>query len=637
MEDHGVRKVPPDRPSDELVCIQDRKKTKLSQPGPPSPDFVMEETPPEAESKEKDTPMEHEDGLPSPTGTSRGKPASYKESLLGFNGVDNAGGYPEDDELLSDVFTKEWDLPEITDEVRELMKEYPVIPIEPEEYSEWCRPWNTTLIITVLGRKYNVYTLKYHLGRIWGFTDFDLIDLPNNYFIVRFAEKDGWIDMYKKVLYGGPWVVQHQCIVVQQWSATFDPYFNQPRKVISWVRIPNIPPQCYNKSFITRLGNRIGRTLRVDMNTLSDSHMEGPRVERGKYARICVELDLQKKLISRVIAANSVYNVVYEGLNVICFSCGRYGHRREYCPYSCAGNTQEKPSEGQGMPSPHVHTPAASPIRPTNTPTRPVPQPEEIFGAWMLVGNNQKARFPKKPFVKSKPEVQGKRGKDVRKEKEGGSRTRFDVLGDMEEESEETMMPACSDVSGDVSMQTRNPGTELVIYQDKRKGRVSENRETNAGKWKGRLVDSRDQGNNRLGKENISQNGLGKLGKAHFSGGPSKQKEAARNTGPVLNKEKKTNQRTHVVIARNVTEGPAQMMYVPKRTPTSTPPNHQDGEGTMKQGDHRESEANNWRYNNLNEQMEDSHPCIVQISDETQLVETSLAAMAGIEEDAPVE
>ena len=63
-----------------------------------------------------------------------------------------------------------------------------------------------------------------------------------------------------------------------------------------------------------RLGNRIGKTIKVDLLTPSELQTDIRRIERGWYARICVELDLQKKLVSIIIAANVVYHVENQGL-----------------------------------------------------------------------------------------------------------------------------------------------------------------------------------------------------------------------------------------------------------------------------------------------------------------------------------
>lgn len=69
------------------------------------------------------------------------------------------------------------------------MQVYLVVPITLEEFNEDCKPWNTSLIVTVLGIRINLFKLKERLGRLWGFHDFDFIDLPNNYHLVRFHRK----------------------------------------------------------------------------------------------------------------------------------------------------------------------------------------------------------------------------------------------------------------------------------------------------------------------------------------------------------------------------------------------------------------------------------------------------------------
>ncbi|KAF9665089.1 hypothetical protein SADUNF_Sadunf16G0085800 [Salix dunnii] len=53
---------------------------------------------------------------------------------------------------------------------------------------------------------------------------------------------------------------------------------------------------------------------------------------RGKFARICVELDISKPLTLFIVVEGRTYGVVYEGFQVICFECGYYGHGRDNCP-----------------------------------------------------------------------------------------------------------------------------------------------------------------------------------------------------------------------------------------------------------------------------------------------------------------
>lgn len=54
-------------------------------------------------------------------------------------------------------------------------------------------------------------------------------------------------------------------------------------------------------------------------------------MQRGKYARICVEVDLDKPLLPMFEIKNHIYKVEYEGLHLLCLACGKYGHYREHC------------------------------------------------------------------------------------------------------------------------------------------------------------------------------------------------------------------------------------------------------------------------------------------------------------------
>jgi hypothetical protein len=68
----------------------------------------------------------------------------------------------------------------------------------------------------------------------------------------------------------------------------------------------------------------MGSTVKVDKNTLMQ--------ERGKYARICVEVDLTKSLLAMFMIKGRKYNVEYEGLHLLCKTCGKFGHYSEGCP-----------------------------------------------------------------------------------------------------------------------------------------------------------------------------------------------------------------------------------------------------------------------------------------------------------------
>jgi predicted metal-binding protein len=55
-----------------------------------------------------------------------------------------------------------------------------------------------------------------------------------------------------------------------------------------------------------------------------------------------MEVDLTKPLLAKFQLRRRVRKIVYEGLHLICFHCGQYGHRKEACPHiQHAANPEE--------------------------------------------------------------------------------------------------------------------------------------------------------------------------------------------------------------------------------------------------------------------------------------------------------
>lgn len=81
---------------------------------------------------------------------------------------------------------------------------------------------------------------------------------------------------------------------------------------------------------------------------------------RGKYAGVCVEIDLDLLVVSSVLVGGSWQKVAYEGLHLLCTSCHRYGHSSSSCP-----SPQDKPANStyEDTPSSAV-TPACEPSPP---------------------------------------------------------------------------------------------------------------------------------------------------------------------------------------------------------------------------------------------------------------------------------
>ncbi|KAH9673090.1 reverse transcriptase domain-containing protein [Citrus sinensis] len=84
-----------------------------------------------------------------------------------------------------------------------------------------------------------------------------------------------------------------------------------------------MPLHYYHKRVLRILGEVVGRVIRIDYNTEA--------AKRGKFARVAVEICLNKPLVSQFQLNGKIQRIEYEGLPTICFECGKYGHTTDTC------------------------------------------------------------------------------------------------------------------------------------------------------------------------------------------------------------------------------------------------------------------------------------------------------------------
>lgn len=84
------------------------------------------------------------------------------------------------------------------------------------------------------------------------------------------------------------------------------------------VRLPTLPIEYYTIRWLERASIKIGRTMKVDRTMLIASY--------GRFARVCVGIDLTKLLRVGYRLNHEMHELQYEGLHELCFNCGRHGH-----------------------------------------------------------------------------------------------------------------------------------------------------------------------------------------------------------------------------------------------------------------------------------------------------------------------
>ncbi|CAN1787163.1 hypothetical protein LINPERHAP1_LOCUS17527 [Linum perenne] len=242
-----------------------------------------------------------------------------------------------------------------------------------------CKPWSRSVVIRLLSKSFGYSFLCQRLHAIWKpMGHLHIVDLDRTCFLVKFGNDQD----YFKALTGGPWIIFDRYLIVHQWDESFRVSNELPHKLVAWVRFPHLPIQFYHAKILAYMGNLIGKTIKIDFTT--------QRVDRWKFARIAVEIDLNLPLPPVIELDGCLQLVEYENIPTLCLGCGRGGHAKEECPLStgCKSIVVKEPLNATGKDLP------------------PAAMTSETFGPWMIA-----TRRRRKPLLESNSKME--RAKDA--------------------------------------------------------------------------------------------------------------------------------------------------------------------------------------------------------------------------------
>ena len=196
-----------------------------------------------------------------------------------------------------------------------------VISLSKEEKVRIREPWGNAIIVKTLGWKVGFLFLSTKLRTMWMPSGrMDIIDLGNDFFLIKFELQTD----LEVVLKGGLWFVGQQFLAIRKWEPEFKAEEASLSSVAVWIRLLGLPIEFYEPTILKKIGRAIGPVLRIDSYTANGV--------RGRFARLCVQVNIEQPLINTVKIGKMVQLVQYEGINMLCFACGRLGHRKENCP-----------------------------------------------------------------------------------------------------------------------------------------------------------------------------------------------------------------------------------------------------------------------------------------------------------------
>ncbi|GKV12610.1 hypothetical protein SLEP1_g23732 [Rubroshorea leprosula] len=207
----------------------------------------------------------------------------------------------------------------------------------------------------------------------------DFIDLGLDFFLVPFHDNED----LSKVIQGSPWFIGPYFVTMRRWEPNFDPEeaLHTTTTTSVWAQLPNLSTDHYDPVTLRKIGNKVDPLLRVDAHTAHHT--------RGRYVRICVQIDLAQPVIKHVRIGKKKQRVIYEGVSALCFHCGRIGHRNNQCPNikQVSAQTMEVPITQQEVVMEKLDTVGTTSKETNNSnPTRSINlQKKDEYAPWLLV------------------------------------------------------------------------------------------------------------------------------------------------------------------------------------------------------------------------------------------------------------
>jgi len=157
----------------------------------------------------------------------------------------------------------------------------------------------------------------------------------------HWLHRSGWI-VFKflseedrlEVLNGGPYFAYGRNLMLKILPRCFTFGDEEVATIPLWIQLPDLPLDCWNVRALSKIASRVGNPITTDKLTRTK--------ERLSFARVMVEVDVSKELVSSVemrLPTGVVYHqaVVFEFRPKYCKKCKVFGHMEGDCNKVSAG------------------------------------------------------------------------------------------------------------------------------------------------------------------------------------------------------------------------------------------------------------------------------------------------------------
>lgn len=183
----------------------------------------------------------------------------------------------------------------------EMESNIPSISIDANLKQKLYARWKNCLIGKVVGKTVGFKFINDRSRELWKPSGLmQILDLGHDFFLFQFEH---FAD-YKKALLEGPWFLAGHYLSMRRWSPNFRPSKASISVTANWVRLPELPIEYFDKQVLHDIASKIGKPIKIDYTT--------EHVTRGRYARVCVEIDTEKPLLPGIKIGRDFQRIEYD-------------------------------------------------------------------------------------------------------------------------------------------------------------------------------------------------------------------------------------------------------------------------------------------------------------------------------------
>lgn len=178
----------------------------------------------------------------------------------------------------------------------------------------------TSLVMYVVGDVPTIASVKRYIVANWNQVGTPTVFLHDyGYFVLHFStivDRDG-------IISGGPYTFFNRPVILKPWAPVFNFYEEVLRVIPMWIKLPNLPLNCWRSDSLSRIASLLGVLICVDDCT--------SRQERVSFARMLVEMDVTAALPNHVCIEDSngrefKQSVIYDWKPSYCHKCQMARH-----------------------------------------------------------------------------------------------------------------------------------------------------------------------------------------------------------------------------------------------------------------------------------------------------------------------